>query len=508
MSEGANGRVFFVGAGPGDPALITRRGFEVIAAADLVLYDRLAARCMPEFSGSATWECVEQLPGCHPDRVVSIVERMLAAARSGQTVVRLKGGDAMVFGRSAEEWEPLLEAGIPFQVIPGVTSSLAAAAASLVTLTDRRSASAVAFITGHENPDKSGSMLDWGLLARFPGTLVFYMGVARLGHVVDQLIRHGKPAETPVAVVANASFAHEKRLEATLGTVLGEIGRRGISAPAITIVGEVARGAASRAPMANRALSGRVVVTTRPQGQEGPLLAVLAARGATAINIPVLGIGPAPDLTALDGAIDEARGHDWVVFSSANGVRAWFARLGERGLDARVFGHAKVAAIGRETARQLQTHGIRADLVPEAERSEGLEAALIQLARGKRLLLVRADRGRDHLEKALDPIAKVQSVAAYSQIDHVLHGGPEIARFSTGEFDALVATSGRAFQGAIRHAGEAAIRRLQNGEAKIIALGGVTAGAVAGAGFPVAQVAQTANPQSIADAVEVAFGLK
>ncbi|MFM7109562.1 MAG: uroporphyrinogen-III C-methyltransferase, partial [Planctomycetota bacterium] len=212
MSEGATGRVFFFGAGPGDPALITRRGFEVIAAAELVLYDRLAARCLPEYSGSATWECVEQLPGCHPDRVVSIVERMLAAARAGQTVVRLKGGDAMVFGRSAEEWEPLLEAGIPFQVIPGVTSSLAAAAASLVTLTDRRSASAVAFITGHENPEKPGSMLDWGLLARFPGTLVFYMGVARLGHVVDQLTRHGKPAETPVAVVSNASFAHEKRL--------------------------------------------------------------------------------------------------------------------------------------------------------------------------------------------------------------------------------------------------------------------------------------------------------
>lgn len=500
-----SGRVFFVGAGPGDPGLLTLRGAELLAGADLVLYDRLASRCQPNVPGKAVWECVEQLPGCHPDRIGTIVRRMIAAANAGRTVVRLKGGDPMVFGRSAEEWQPLLDAGIRFAVVPGVTSALAAAAGGLVTLTDRRSSSAVAFVTGHENPDKPGSMIDWELLARFPGTLVFYMGVARLGHVVDRLSRHGKPPDTPVAVIANASFPEESRLETTLGTVVEQTRLRGIGAPAITIVGEVVRGAAKRAVQAGGALSGRVVLTTRPAGQEQPLASILSGRGAVVLNLPVLGIGPAPDLAALDAAIDCARGQDWIAFFSANGVRSWFDRLDARGLDSRVFGGARIAAIGKETARHLRACGIRADLVPEDERSEGLEVVLADQVRGKRVLLVRADHGREHLEKALRGLAKVECVAAYAQQERNVTGTPGGQRLVSGGYDALLATSGRAFQGVLRHLDEAGKAFLRQGKAKILALGAVTADAIRQAGFPVAGVSAGANPEAMAEAVEKAL---
>jgi len=504
-TNATTGRVFFVGAGPGDPGLLTLKGAEILAGADLVLYDRLAANCQPKEPGNAVWECVEQLPGCHPDRIGAIVRRMIAAVNAGQRVVRLKGGDPMVFGRSAEEWQPLLEAGIRFAVVPGVTSALAAAAGGLVTLTDRRSSSAVAFVTGHENPDKPGSMIDWEMLARFPGTLVFYMGVARLGHVVERLSWHGKPLETPVAVIANASFPEESRLESTLGAVVEETRIRGIGAPAITIVGEVARDSAKRAVQAGRALAGRVVLTTRPVGQEQPLVSILAGRGAMAFNLPVIGIGPAPDLAALDAAIDGARGQDWIVFFSANGVRSWFDRLDARGLDARVFMGARIAAIGKETARHLKARGIRADLIPDSERSEGLEAVLADQVRGKRVLLVRADAGREHLEKALRGLATVATVAAYAQQDGNVTATPGGERLVSGRYDALLATSGRAFLGVLRHLDEAGKASLRLGQAKIIALGGVTAEAIREAGYPVARIASGANPEAMADAVEKAL---
>lgn len=492
----------FVGAGPGDPGLVTRRGSELIAEADLVLHDRLSARLKPAEPGATAWECVEELPGCHPDRVGAIVRRMISAARAGQRVVRLKGGDPMVFGRTAEEWQPLLDAGIRFSIVPGVTAALAGAAASLVPLTDRRLASAVAFVTGHENPDKPGSMIDWEALARFPGTLVFYMGIARLEHVVKRLASHGKPPETPVVAVANASFPDESRLEATLGTVVAEIRHRGMAAPAVILVGEGARDSGERRARAGGPLCGKVVLTTRPAGQEQPLVSILAARGASVFNLPVLGIGPAPDMGALDGAIDGAGRRDWVVFSSANGVGAWFDRLDQRGLDSRAFLGARIAAIGRETARQLRARGILADLVPDAERSEGLAAALSEKARGRRVLLVRADKGRDHLEKALTGIADVECVAAYSQVECDVGGTPALRRLISGRSDALLATSGRAFAGVLRHLDESGRSLLRLGSPRIVALGAVTAEAIGEAGYPVAGIAGAAHPEAMADALE------
>ena len=499
--------VYFVGAGPGDPALLTVRAAALLAAADLVLYDRLSANCQPLGPTEALWECVEQLPGCHPDRVGAISRRMLEAAQAGKRVVRLKGGDSMIFGRAAEEWHPLIDAGFPVEVVPGVTAALAAAAGAMVSLTDRRIASAVALVTGHENPDKPGSMIDWSALAQFPGTLVFYMGVARLGHLVERLSHHGKPETTPVALVSRASFPDETIVQATLGTIENAARLQGIAAPAITIVGEVARDSAARA-IRKRQLQGAVVITTRPEGQERPLLESLARQGAVAVNLPVLGIGPPPQPDLLDSAIDQLSRYDWVVFFSANGVKAFFERLTERSLDARCFGNARVAAIGRETAKRLLEVGIRADLIPHAERSEGLADALLPVVSGRRMLLVRADRGREQLEQALRAVATVDSVAAYVQIDRDLFGHGSVERLVAGKYDLLLATSGQAFLGVLRHLDENGKKRLINGEAAIVALGQVTAAAIQNGGYPVARIANSADSSSMTQAVVDAWTKK
>ena len=504
MSDAYQGQglptVYFVGAGPGDPALLTVRAAALLADADVVLYDRLSANCQPLGPTDALWECVEQLPGCHPDRVGAISRRMLEAAQAGKRVVRLKGGDSMIFGRAAEEWHPLIDAGIPVEVVPGVTAALAAAAGAMVSLTDRRVASAVALVTGHENPDKPGSMIDWSALAQFPGTLVFYMGVARLGHLVDRLTHHGKPETTPVALVSRASFPDETIVQATLGTIESAARLQGIAAPAITIVGEVSRDSAARA-IRRRPLRGAVVLTTRPAGQERPLLESLARHGAVAVNLPVLGIGPPPEPALLDAAIDRLRSYDWVVFFSANGVKAFFERLLAQCLDARCFGNARVAAIGRETSKRLLEYGIRADLIPQAERSEGLAEALVQVATGARMLLVRADRGREQLEQTLHGIATVVSVAAYVQVDRDLQGHGSADRLISGKYHILVATSGQAFAGVLRHLDENGKKQLINGEAAIVALGQITAAAVTASGYPVAAVAKGTDLTSLTQAV-------
>lgn len=499
--------VYFVGAGPGDPGLLTVRAAGLLADADVVLYDRLAANCQPLGPTHASWECVEQISGCHPDRVGAISRRMLEAAQEGKRVVRLKGGDSMVFGRAAEEWQPLIEAGITVEVVPGVTAALAAAAGAMVSLTDRRLASAVALVTGHENPDKPGSMIDWSALARFPGTLVFYMGVARLGHLVERLCHHGKPDTTPVVLVSRASFPDETILQATLGTIESAARSQGIAAPAITIVGEVARDSTAR-DVRHRPLLGSVVLTTRPEGQERALLESLARQGAMAINVPVLGIGPPPDAGRLDSAIDALKRYDWVVFFSANGVKTFFDRLASRNLDTRCLGAVRVAAIGRETARRLLEVGIRADLIPAVERSEGLAEALCQAGQGQRMLLIRADRGREQLEQALRGVAEVDSVVAYSQIDRDLsdHGAAE--RLRTGNFDILLTTSGQAFAGVVRHLGEDGKNRLKTGSILIVALGEITAAAIRAAGYPVATTAKGANAAELTQATVEAWTRK
>ena len=329
-------------------------------------------------------------------------------ALAGRGVVRLKGGDPSVFARLAEEMQPLREAGVPVTVVPGVTAALAAAAAAAVPLTSRAAASSLTIVTGHEAEAKDAGV-DFRALAAVPGTLVVYMGVEQAARWARALIDAGKPAGTPVTVVSHCSWPTERIASGTLGDCAAGLDRAGWRSPAVVIVGEAAL------PWPAGPLAGRRVLVTRPAGQGDELAALVRAAGGQCLAVPVIRIEEPPSWQPLDEALARAGTYDWIVFASANGVRAFGGRLRAAGRDARALGTARIAAIGPATRRGLAAEGLACDLQPAAFRSEGLAEAFAGMPRGGRFLLVRADKGRDLLRRELEAGGHhVDEVVAYS----------------------------------------------------------------------------------------------
>ena len=403
--------VFLVGAGPGDPGLLTVRAAELIARADVILHDRLIP--------------AEALAGARPDAEVVYVGKqgggpqmpqeeihrlLLEHARAGREVVRLKGGDPFVFGRGGEEALVCLEAGIPFEVVPGITAGVAAPAYAGIPVTHRELASGVAFVTGHEDPAKPETALDWPALAAFPGTLVFYMGVRSLPRIAERLVAGGRPASEPVAVVERGTLPGQRTLLATLADVGERAAAEGIRAPAITLVGPVAALREQLGWLERRPLHGVTVAVTRARPQASALAARLRDLGAVVVEAPAIRIAPlAPELPDLAG-------FDLVCVTSPNGAHALFERLGAAGLDARALAGTTVAAIGPGTAQALGEHGIRADVVPERAVAEGLAEALGD-REISRALIARAREGRDVLPDALRARgAEVELLALYETV--------------------------------------------------------------------------------------------
>jgi uroporphyrinogen III methyltransferase/synthase len=408
------GRVHLVGAGPGDPGLLTVRAVELIATADVILYDRL----IPPGA----------LDGARPDAELLFVGKegggesvpqeetealLIARARAGKTVVRLKGGDPFVFGRGGEEALALRAAEIPFEVVPGVTAGVAAAAYAGIPVTHRGLASAVALVTGHEDPGKGQTAIDWEALAAFPGTLVFYMGIRQLPAIAASLIAAGRAPEEPAAVVERGTLPRQRTVRATLATIAQTAAREGIAPPAIAVVGPVvglARELAWRAPAP---LAGLTVAVTRARAQASELSRRLTALGAEAIEAPTIRIAP------IAGPPLDLSPYDLVCLTSPNGVQALFERLanapsGPR--DARALAGARVAAIGPGTARALHAHGVLADVVPERFVAESLVEALAALP-VKRALVARAREARETLPEGLRARgAEVDVVALYETV--------------------------------------------------------------------------------------------
>jgi len=404
--------VALVGAGPGDPGLITRLGAELLAQADLVLYDRLVSPEILELAQIArSMVCVDQLPGCHPDRIGAIGKAMVEAAQNGLRVVRLKGGDPILFGRCLEEVEPLIEQGISYQIVPGVTAALGAAAFAGIPVTDRRLASAVALITGHENPTKTDGNLDWQALARFPGTLVFYMAMARLENMTTRLMGHGKSPDTPACIIAQATLPSQRVLVTTLGELVAKARAADLRPPAICMVGPVVDCRATMNWFDRRPLYGKRVLTCRPNVPEekfgNSLVNRLRALGASARNIPTLEIVPTAEIGLPGLSQGSSPQWDWVVFSSQPGVQSFFAQLHQLGLDSRALAGALVAAVGEQTARALAQHGIRADCTNPGGNAESLAKQLLAKVQGRAVLLVRADRGREVLAQTLQPVCRM-----------------------------------------------------------------------------------------------------
>lgn len=413
------GVVYLVGAGPGDPGLMTRRSLELIADADSIYYDRLIPTgALDRAREDAELIYVGKQPGVPSVPQDEIGERLIEAAKAGKSVVRLKGGDPFVFGRGGEEGEALRAAGVEFEVVPGVTAGVAATAYAGIPVTHRDDASAVAFVTGHENPEKAETALDWPALAAFPGTLVFYMGVKRLAENAAALIEGGRDPEQPAAAIERGTWPGQRTVTATLGTIAQAVEREAIKAPALIVVGEVAARREELHWLERRPLHGRTVVVTRARAQASGLAKTLHGLGAQVVELPAIRIEP---LTGAEEARAAARSigeYDVICLTSPNGVELLFEAIADAGLDARALAGATVAAIGPGTARALAAHGIAADVVPERFVAEALVEVLEDVeVEGKRVLVARAAEARDVLPDALrERGANVDVVALYETV--------------------------------------------------------------------------------------------
>jgi uroporphyrinogen III methyltransferase/synthase len=413
------GVVYLVGAGPGDPGLMTARSLELIAAADSIFHDRL----IPPGALAGARDDAELVYVGKAPRVPSVPqeeigERLVEAARAGRSVVRLKGGDPFVFGRGGEEGEALRAAGVEFEVVPGVTAGVAASAYAGIPVTHRDDASAVAFLTGHEDPEKGEPALDWEALARFPGTLVFYMGVKRLGENASALIAAGRDAGEPAAAVERGTWPGQRTVVATLGTIAAAVEREEIGAPALVVVGAVAARREQLAWLERRPLHGRRVVVTRARAEASGMAATLRELGAEVVELPAIRIESRIESDVVLAAVEVIEEYALVCLTSPNGVRLLFEALEAAGKDARALAGATVAAIGPGTARELAAHGIRADVVPERFVAEALVEALAAVeVEGRRALVARAAEARDVLPDALrERGASVDVVALYETV--------------------------------------------------------------------------------------------
>jgi uroporphyrinogen III methyltransferase/synthase len=416
------GFVTLVGAGPGDPELITVAGRRALEAADCIVYDRLVSPRLLDFARQDAEQIyVGKIGGgsAHCASQESINELLVDRAKKGLRVVRLKGGDPLLFGRGGEELDALSSEGIQFAVIPGVTAALAASAFAGVPLTHRADSSAVAFVTGHEDPAKSPT-LDFKALATFPGTLVVYMPLKRSAAFAAALIAEGKPPETPAVFVEWASLNQQRTIETTLGAMTAADQQTpfgGLQSPVIAIIGDVCRRRDRLQWFERRPLFGSRVLVLRPSHQAQHLVEKFERLGAQVLSSPAFDISPPETWSAVDAAIERLAEFAWIVFTSRNGVDFFLRRLKETGRDLRSLGSCKLAAIGPGTAAALEAFHLRADLVPDEFRSEALADALAIEAYGKEVLLVRADRGREELERRLESTVRATKVVAYRQVD-------------------------------------------------------------------------------------------
>lgn len=487
-------RVYLVGAGPGHPGLLTLRAVECLGQADLVLYDKLVPPRILEYAPpSAERRCVTELAAHHIERCPLVNQTMIEAVRQGKCVVRLKGGDPFIFGRGGEEAEVLRQAGIPYEIVPGITSGLAAAICAGIPLTHRSFSSAVALVTGHENPGKQESALDWAVLARFPGTLVIYMGVSRLPQIVQTLIDEGKAAETPAAVVQLASTGDQRTVEAPLQDLPDAVQAAGLSSPAIVLIGEVVALRSRLAWFEDRPLFGKRVLVTRPRHQAGDLVRRLDQLGAVSFVLPAVEIREPADWSQVDLALRNLGQYQWLVFTSANGVKAFLDRLRKTGRDWRALGGVRLAAIGPATAEALRGYYLEPDLVPPVFNSESLAEELKDRVAGKRVLLARADRGREVLRQELATVARVDQIAVYAQVDAIDPQAEAFDCLRRGEIDYVLLTSSNIARALLRALDAPSGARIRTGQVQLVSISGVTSAAIRELEFPVGGEASEAT---------------
>ena len=482
--------IYLVGAGPGDPGLFTLKGLRCLQEADAVVYDRLAPESLLQHARpDAELHYVGKRPGDDQALKQEEINALLVdLGRAGKTVVRLKGGDPYVFGRGGEEALALIGAGFPFEVVPGVTSGIAAPAYAGIPATHRGLSTSVAFVTGHEDPTKGRSDVDWSRVADAADTLVLYMGVGRLREISSRLVCAGRAPETPVAVIRWGTIPEQRTVTGTLEDISDKVEEANLKPPAITVVGEVVSlREAGLDWYERRPLSGRRIVVTRARAQAGELSAKLETLGAEILEFPTIEVRPPEDYGPLDAAIRDLDSFDWLVFTSVNGVEAFVERLAHNGQDLRAVPRgARIAAIGPATAERVREAGLRVDVVPREFRAEALieELAAGELA-DQRVLIPRARVAREILPERLRELgAEVVVPPTYESVPSS-EGKNELAkRLKGGEVDCVTFTASSTVENFVGAFGEGEVGGLLAG-VRIACIGPITAETARGHGIRV-----------------------
>lgn len=438
------GTVYLVGAGPGEPDLLTIKAKKVLEQADVIIYDRLIPPALLSYA-KPECECiyVGKSPGKHYRTQEEINQLLVQKAQVAQRVVRLKGGDPFVFGRGGEEALALARQEISFEVVPGVSSAVAVPAAAGIPVTHRGLASSFTVVTGHEDPTKESNDIAWDHLSRVGGTLVFLMGIQNLASITEQLISNGMSAETPAAVIEKGTSSQQRTLTGTLATIADAAMQHAVANPSVIVVGQVVNLRNELAWFETRPLFGKHILVTRARHQASKLSAALIALGACVSEMPVLAFAPPTKPEELSKAVQTLASYSWLLCTSANGVQALLAELFAQDLDVRALAGLKLVAIGPATKEAFEQAGLRGIIMPKQHYAEGIAEELEgQVKLGDRVLLVRAEEARDFLPKFLtEQGAKVQEVAAYKTITAEVDRDALIQALSVGAFDAITFTS-------------------------------------------------------------------
>ena len=500
----STGKVYLVGAGPGDPGLITVKGRECIETADVLIYDYLASPALLKYASETAEQIyVGKKGGDHTLSQDGINALIVEKAKTGRIVTRLKGGDPFIFGRGGEEAEVLVTAGIPFEIVPGVTSAIAAPAYAGIPLTHRDYTSTLAFITGHEDPTKAETSIEWASLAKGIGTLVFFMGVKNLPHITKNLMDNGMSPETPVGLVRWGTTTRQQSVFGTLENIVERVRAAGLKAPSIIVVGHVVTLRNTLKWFENRPLLGKRIVVTRAREQASDLVKRLTDMGADCLECPTIRVIPPEDWQALDAAVENLSAYDWIVFTSVNGVKFFFKRLFETGHDVRALHRLKTACIGPVTAKTLMGFGLKTDILPENYRAESVvEAFRSEAVGGRRILLARAKEARPVIPVELTRMgATVDEVAVYQTVQARDNAEMLVDKLKDGGIDMITFTSSSTVENfkALLPEGEP-LENLMNG-VTVASIGPITSDTARALGFTVGITAESYTIPGLCDAI-------
>ncbi len=472
-----SGKVYLIGAGPGDPGLITVKGLQCVKKADVIIYDYLAnERLLEQRRPDAELVYVGKQGGRHTLPQDEINGLIVKRAKEGKIVARLKGGDPFIFGRGGEEAEELVDNGIPFEVVPGVTAATAVPTYAGIPLTHREHTASVAFVTGHEDPTKPESKVHWDRISTGIGTLIFFMGMKNLQNIVDNLTSHGRSPETPIALIQWGTRTDQRVVTGTLKTIVPKVKEARLGPPAIIVVGEVVKLRDKLNWYESKPLFGKRVVVTRSRDQASVFAEMLIDRGATTVEFPTIDVVPPRTWEELDQAISGIDTYNWIIFTSANAIRFFMDRLRSLNKDLRLLKGVNICVVGPKTAEALESHGLRADLIPSEFKAEGVLAALGGTrVKGQRFLVPRAKVAREIIpDKLREQGAEVTVATAYENVRPEADRDRVQRLFEEKKISVVTFTSSSTVHNFIEILGQKEYKKLMEG-VKVACIGPVTA---------------------------------